>query len=320
MNLKLFNTLWISVFLSFIALLGMNAPIAVSNLRGFKPILREQKSMDLKYFSFISNPSARNIKKYYIQAALHGNEKLTTEFVYWLTQRLANGSSKLIALGGTPSTSIQIDLVPIANPSGYQKGSRYNNNHVNLNRNFPIYWGLTQENPGKYSFSEPETQAIADLFSKSVYNAAIDIHGYTNMIVTPSAYSTSPQHKAWLNAVASETQKKLPGYTVTNGKELGDGGAFEDWAFWQKNIPSICLELRTSNRYLVDSESKNSGPNVDSFMIYEDYLLSIFTQADKLKVSYQDNYFVGAPATKSRAPRLTLKKKSEANTLNDTIH
>ena len=37
--------------------------------------------------------------------------------------------------------------------------------------------GISQENPGKNKFSEPETKSIKYLFSKKKYTSAVDVHG-----------------------------------------------------------------------------------------------------------------------------------------------
>ncbi len=282
MNNRFFNTLFFLLSLSALSFLGLKSQFVVdSNPHFFKPGLTEHQVLGLKYFSFVSNTRAKSFKKFYIQAALHGNEKLTTEFVYWLAQSLNNGSSTLLGLN-LETSGIQIDLVPIANPNGYKKGSRYNSNHVNLNRNFPVFWGLTQENPGLYSLSEPETQAIAKIFAKSSYTAAIDIHGFTNMIVTPSHYKNSSTYEKWLKAVEKTTKKHLSVYAVKNGKDLGDGGAFEDWAFWQKGTPALCLEMIKSSRFISNSAIGEPKEIIDTFKIYENYIRAIFSEADLL--------------------------------------
>src|SRR5690606_7548600 len=102
------------------------------------------------------------------------------------------------------------------------------------NRNFAVLWGLTRENPGEKSFSEPETRAIRSLFKARKYTAAVDVHGYINWIVAPSSPDDvrraggSPNrrltamYRAWIADLRREMQL-LPGYQLKTGAQLGDG-------------------------------------------------------------------------------------------------
>src|SRR5690606_28581648 len=99
-------------------------------------------------------------------------------------RRYARGESLLNKFA---DQDVAIDFLPHANPDGADEHNRYNARGVNLNRNFDILWGLTRENPGAKSFSEPETTALKQLFTKQKYAAAVDVHGYINWIVAPSS-------------------------------------------------------------------------------------------------------------------------------------
>lgn len=111
----------------------------------------------ISYSSQISSPGnffnrtiASNKKSYsfYIQGGLHGNEKLTVDFVLWLAERVKSKSSLINLLD---KHRINIDFKPIANPFGYANSLRYNENAVNLNRNFGVNWGLSREKSGTKS-------------------------------------------------------------------------------------------------------------------------------------------------------------------------
>src|SRR5690606_10630510 len=130
--------------------------------------------------------SANKLPKYrfYIQGGLHGNEKETSKFVAWLATRVMSGHSTLNKL---PSDQVAFDFVPIANPDDVHRNNRYNQNPTNLNRNFGHLWGLSRENPGTKEFSEPETKAIKYMLDSNNYLAAVDVHGYINWLVAPSA-------------------------------------------------------------------------------------------------------------------------------------
>lgn len=251
-------------------------------------------------FSAIDQNGKKTKSKYsfLVQGGIHGNELLTPRFVRWLTKRYSRGSSPLNSL---PRELVSIDFIPVANPDGIRSIDRYNSKGVNLNRNFGVLWGTSAENPGKSKFSESETKSLKFLFEKRKYTSAVDVHGYTNWIVAP----TSPEklahmggtpnpkfasyYAAWIRAIRTE-MKLLPGYALKTAGGLGDGGAFEDWAFWSQNTLSYCLELKSKSRFasnyrrpFADIQNQGSGVQIDLFKRYEMYVFKMFEHAIKIK-------------------------------------
>lgn len=251
--------------------------------------------------------SSDKVPRFLIQGGLHGNELLASEFVAWVAQRYAKGVSLLNRLNGGQA---EIDFVPYANPDGTILFARYNGNHINLNRNFSVLWGVTKENPGNAAFSEVESRAIRDLFDKRDYAGAVDVHGYINWIVAP----TSPKDKIkglpssdpkkaenyarWYSALEREMKRSLPGYELKTAGGLGDGGSFEDYAWWGAGVPAFCLEAFSSQRFvaasiatqLVDlitpnilTANKPSNGRNDMFLVYENFILTMFEEALRLK-------------------------------------
>ena len=215
--------------------------------------------------------------RFLIQGGLHGNETLTTEFVSWLAQSMVKDSTPLLN-----TIKFEIHFVPSANPDSLGV-SRYNQNEVNLNRNFSVLWGISKEPTGSHAFSEPETRAIKGLMEKHQYLASIDVHGYVNWIVTPTNLSKVDSIKAkrlaqkyqrWTQTVQKRTTEHFPKYKIKSAGSLGDGGAFEDWAFWQQGSMSICLEMFTHTRYV-----KNGRSYIDTFDNYKNYILRLFADA-----------------------------------------
>ncbi len=210
--------------------------------------------------------------RFLIQGGVHGNEASTPKAVRWLARRYREGTSSLRSLD---SFGIAIDFLPEANPGGLAGNQRLNPKGVNLNRNFPVMWGVTQENPGVHPFSEPETQGIEALVRERQYLAAVDIHGYVPWLVGPSypqeiqavhrnikarepqwhspltknhgesplfVHSKVRNHKLWIESLRQE-MAFLPDYELHTAASLGDGGSFEDWAFWQMGVFAFCLEM-----------------------------------------------------------------------------
>lgn len=245
--------------------------------------------------------------RFLVNGGLHGNELLGSEFVGWLAQRFAAGESTLNSLNGG---RIEIDFVPYSNPDGTILFARYNGNHINLNRNFGVLWGVTKETPGKAAFSEVETRALRDLFEKRSYTGAVDVHGYINWVVIPTSPADKikghlsddkkvlAQYEQWSRAINRETKEHLPGYEVKTAGGLGDGGSFEDFAWWGAGVPAFCLEVFNEKRFvastvamkLVDlispkafvGDKANSGRS-DMFLVYEHFIHNMFEESIKLK-------------------------------------
>jgi len=235
---------------------------------------------------------------FYIQGGLHGNEILTSKFVLWLSRRLRTNSG---ALSQLDRSLVAFDLVPVANPDGVANRIRTNLNSVNLNRNFSYLWGLTKENPGSESFSEPETQSIRYLFNQNKYTAAVDVHGYINWVVSPTKPNSTQEaakpkaalrHRQWFEALAKQIKEFDKTYELKTAGELGDGGAFEDWAFWEQNSLAFCLEMASAFRYSYNYDSKmKKSTQQDLFEKYEAFIYHMFQHA--IKISTDDKLIAG---------------------------
>jgi hypothetical protein len=241
---------------------------------------------------------ARAKWRFLVQGGVHGNEQASSDLVQWMARRYARGDSLLNKL---PQGEVAIDFLPYANPDGYKQRTRVNARGVNLNRNFGVLWGLSRENPGKESFSEPETQAIRSLFAARHYTAAVDVHGYINWIVAPSSpvdvtsRGTRPTleqartYRQWTGSLRRE-MALLPGYELKTGARLGDGGAFEDWAFWERGTLAFCLEMETFQRFVrayrrdfADVTKTVEAPAVDLFKRYEAFVYRMFAAAIEIR-------------------------------------
>jgi len=254
--------------------------------------------------------------RFLVQGGLHGNEILGSDFVAWLAQRFAAGDSSLNHLN---AGFVEIDFIPYANPDGTILYARYNANHINLNRNFSVLWGVTKENPGSSSFSEPESKAIRELLLKRQYTGAVDVHGYVNWVVGPTSPGDSLKglpkisakkfeaYQNWNKALARAVSTELPGYEFKTAGSLGDGGAFEDYAWWEANVPAFCLEAFSNQRYVMSSaaarlldlltptmfERRPNGEN-DMFLVYESFIKTMFQEAIKLQSESVDLKFTAA--------------------------
>lgn len=275
------------------------------------PNLTSKKGREIRVLR-VENKILQPQLRFLIQGGVHGNEKLPVEFVNWLANRLAAGVGPLSELAMRENTAF--DLIPEVNPDGVSANTRPNSAGVNLNRNFGVLWGLSRESPGPEAFSEPETNGIRELFVLNRYIGAVDIHGYAEWVVAPSSpTAVQGQQEAdsvnvksninlyldWMNGLKN-LLSLLPGgkYQLVTPAELGDGGAFEDWAFWSKKSFAVCLELRSedvnerySRREIGINRPENGGRHT-SFLKYELFLSKAFAEATNLSRTRDRNVMV----------------------------
>lgn len=267
--------------------------------------LLSSRDRDLEIVTIKLPGTSQHQHRFYAQASLHGNESYTTEFLSWLSVQIRQGKSSLNLL---PEGSV-IDFLLVANPDSFKK-SRLNKNGVNLNRNFSVLWGKSDEPSGSEAFSEPETKAIRALFNHYQYTAAVDIHGYVNWVVMPSppkaikstkSASVTPDYSSWTRALVSNSTI-LPNYLVKDAANLGDGGAFEDWAFWDKGVYAFCLEMHSPERFLKTQDDK-----IDLFQAYDRFIANVFAKAVTLKETAKRNTSKENPKQKDNPERVASK-------------
>ena len=168
----------------------------------------------------ISNKANRSAKPaLMLTGGIHARELAPVELV----MKLANELTSLY--GKDPQITQLIDtrevvLVPMVNVDGrieVEKGDSWKRKNMNLsrgsgvdiNRNFNTHWnyaglnapsswlsGLTSPNSETYSgaspASEPETQAVQDMYKRKRITMSMDIHSYSEMFFWPQGYSEKP--------------------------------------------------------------------------------------------------------------------------------
>jgi hypothetical protein len=263
-------------------ILILSATVSVSGSVFSKSLKVSKKVFNKNTEVFLADKRSENIH-ILVNGGMHGNETLSPDFVLWLKDRVLKGKSTLSTL----TFDYSLDFLPVMNKSGFERKNRYNARGVNLNRNFPVLWGISRENPGIAPASEPETKLVMKLFKDRKYDVAIDVHGYVNWIVGP----TSPAlmelytgkkvsklkkniHADWQKAM-NKNISFLKGYELRTAGGLGDGGAFEDYAFWQENAKTFCLEIH--------SRAKDPKFKAKEYLSYETYIKNMIIKAHQMK-------------------------------------
>lgn len=170
--------------------------------------------------------------------------------------------------------SCEIWIVPLVNPDGleysihfyryWRKNMRNNGDGtfgVDLNRNYGYNWGWdnlgsspdtsSEVYRGTGPFTEPEIQAIRDLFGQHNFQALVSYHSYSQVILYPWGYTevasdkedvlfeiadTMSQLMEPVNGRYYEAERAGAGFYLTNGDTT-------DWSFGEYGIPSFTIEL-----------------------------------------------------------------------------
>ena len=132
---------------------------------------------------------------------------------------------------------------------------------MDLNRNYAYKWGYDNEGSspdpssevyrGPASFSEPEIQAVRDLFTQKSFQALVSYHNFSQVILYPWGYTQAASDKDDLLAEIAEEMAALmepvngryyypdragASFYLTNGDTT-------DWSFGVYGIPSYTVEL-----------------------------------------------------------------------------
>jgi carboxypeptidase T len=203
----------------------------------------------------------------------HAREWISVEVPYLLGKYLVENYNSNPGIKELVDQS-EIWIVPLVNPDGleysihfyrYWRKNRRDNGDgsygVDPNRNYGYMWGYDNQgsspNPsstvyrGPSPFSEPETQAIRDLFSMRNFLAMITFHNYSQVILYPWGYTDLCTEKNALffemAADMSELMQSVNGDFYAYGQAgvalYLTNGDTTDWTYGTYGIPSFTIEL-----------------------------------------------------------------------------
>ncbi|MGD9347556.1 MAG: M14 family metallopeptidase [Candidatus Aminicenantes bacterium] len=203
----------------------------------------------------------------------HAREWISVEVPLYVAKHLVENYESDSHIRGLVDRA-QVWIIPLLNPDGleytihfyryWRKNMRDNGNGtygVDPNRNYDYMWGIDNEGSspasssyvyrGPASFSEPETQAIRDLFAERDFQVAINYHNYSQVIIYPWGYTNEPSElDALLEEMAGEMAARMES---VNGRVYGYGqagnqlyvtnGGAADWALGVYGVPAFTIEL-----------------------------------------------------------------------------
>jgi carboxypeptidase T len=202
----------------------------------------------------------------------HAREWISVEVPYMLAEYLLSEYRENPQVRKLVNQS-EIWIVPLLNPDGLEysihtfrwwRKNRRNNNDgtfgVDINRNYSYMWGFddagsspqtwTQTYRGPYGFSEPETEAMRQLFQQREFKAAISYHNYAQLVLYPWSYwYVRAPHYTILNYLATRMSQLMEGsrgYYYDPGQGCGlytTNGDFTDWAYGIHGSLAFTIEL-----------------------------------------------------------------------------
>ena len=217
-----------------------------------------------------------------IDGCIHGIEWEAGEACLYLAEYLLINFGKNDTITNILNNT-EIYIIPLVNPDGRQNDEVGNDNGVDLNRNFDIYFGRLRSrvyrlgklfgiikipyikirpndpsywwrNCGRYAFSEPETRALRD-FMKSLNNHDfsfyVNCHTAWHNIITPTPWSKNilfPPYKMKENEIkifdyVKDWIEKNTEYEADRSEEMTIGGCADIWAYNEFRIPSFTFEI-----------------------------------------------------------------------------
>lgn len=165
----------------------------------------------------------------FIIAGIHGDEPAGTPLVNYLAEYLNNNPNLI--------TGRKVVILPVANPDGLAAGIRFNENKVDLNRNFHAENRINDPNFGPSALSEPESHIIYTLINQFKPARIVSIHQPYACIDYDGPGQDLAQAMALYCDLPVEKLGALPGSLGSYaGEELG--------------IPIITFEMRENDSNL----------------------------------------------------------------------
>jgi carboxypeptidase T len=220
-----------------------------------------------------ANTSLKNICVF--DGCHHGNEWEGGEACLYNAHLLLLNYAKNQTIS-TLLNSTEVYLIPLVNPDGREKDTRWNANGIDLNRNYDVNFGrflghslrigrmfgvidylgwpqyhIYWTKAGWHPFSEPETQALSrfmeqldqDRFSFYLcFHTAVHVFAAPSYVVWHSDYTVSTEQKAVFEYAKNWVQNHTQYSAAPNKDRFGVGDSIS-WVFKEFQKPSFYFEI-----------------------------------------------------------------------------
>jgi Zinc carboxypeptidase len=186
----------------------------------------------------ISTGESLSKPKIMITAATHGDELITTEVLFALTEELlAQKDARLVKI----LESRDLYIIPVVSPDSFEKRDRYVEGQ-DPNRSYP--W---PENINNRSVSC--IKAMMDYTDKMKFTASLDMHAYGRLVMYPWGYTRKSPDKAdevvfsdLVNSMARDNNYKAGQISTTIYVAKGSSA---DYFYWKSKTKAIAVEVGT---------------------------------------------------------------------------
>jgi len=262
--------------------MGARVEAAVAASGGIAKIEVAGKSLegrDMKIVRFTGAGYRAGAPKVVLTFNLHAREWITGMAGVYAVEKLIE------KVKGNPGylNGIEVVMMPMANPDGFihSEGlARFHRKNMNrnsslclgtdLNRNFPTGWGecgiindlqcgsvvpCLDTFRGREAGGEPETQVVMKVFEESKMTVAIDVHSFTQLILSSWAYTKDAHpREAEFTALGTKMQDAVQArhgakytYGPTAQTLYAAAGAVPDYAT-SLGALGYCYELRPESK------------------------------------------------------------------------
>jgi len=191
----------------------------------------------------------------------------------------------------------EVYIIPLVNPDGRQVDDRFNENGIDLNRNFDVDFGRFRgrcirigklfgrikipyidlpilglyTNCGRFPFSEPESQAIKNLMERIGFNDFsfyVNCHTAAHCILIPWSVLKPPFEMTEretslfdyaLNWIDENTEYEPNPVWIYKGKIVYMSGTITDWFYKQYRIPSFTFEILSEDYEMWMGQGKHDN-------------------------------------------------------------
>lgn len=217
------------LILGSLILTGCNTPTLTTVVQGNSDGIRTDDDPTSPYDAFFKDNRKLEVQVLgsgaevvMMIATIHGNESAGTPLLRRLASHLKSNPDLL--------SGVQLVLVPVANPDGFDRNRRTNSQGVDLNRNFPTSNFFSRSRNGDTPLSQWESRALYDLILHWNPGRVVSIHQPLRCI----DYDGSAKSLAEAMAVASGLPvRKLGALPGSLGTLLGE----------DLGIPIVTVEL-----------------------------------------------------------------------------
>ncbi|MBC8197018.1 MAG: DUF2817 domain-containing protein [Candidatus Marinimicrobia bacterium] len=238
---------------------------------------------ELWVMNISDNPGINEIEpEFKYVANMHGDEvvgrELSLNLIEWLCENYSTDPRATHLVN-----NVDIFIMPSMNPDGFEMGSRYNANGVDLNRDFPDQF----DDPNNSTLGrQPETIALMEWTWEHNFILSANMHGGALVANYPfdgpysGNYSASPDDELFIELATTYSNNHSEMYQsnsfsngITNGSQwYAIFGGMQDWNYiWEKDF-DITLE-----------QSEDKWPNSSELpQFWEDNKESLLTYIEQI--------------------------------------